>query len=73
MTSTSGPDGSRARELLSLMFATAIASAQPSRCLPMHLPNPQSLGRGRLIVVGAGKASAAMARAVEEQDRKSVV
>ncbi len=66
MTSTSGPTRSRARELLSLMFASAIASAQPSRCIPMHLPTPQSLGRGRLIVIGAGKASAAMARAVEE-------
>lgn len=67
MTSTSGPSGHRARELLSLMFASAIASAQPSRCIPMHLPSPQSLGPGRLIVIGAGKASAAMARAVEDQ------
>ena len=47
------------------MFAAAIASAQPSRCIPPHLPSPQSLGRGRLIVIGAGKASAAMASAVE--------
>ena len=47
------------------MFAAAIASAQPSRCLPLHLPTPQTLGRGRLIVIGAGKASAAMAQAVE--------
>ncbi len=48
------------------MFDAAIASAQPSLCVPPHLPEPQSLGRGRLIVVGAGKASAAMARAVED-------
>ncbi|MBI4756776.1 MAG: glycerate kinase [Betaproteobacteria bacterium] len=45
------------------LFEAAIASAQPARCLPPHLPQPPA---GRLIVVGAGKASAAMARAVEE-------
>ena len=65
MTNTDGPGGTQARELLRLMFASAIASAQPSRCIPMHLPSPQSLGRGRLLVIGAGKASAAMAHAVE--------
>jgi len=54
-------------ELLSLMFAAAIASAQPARCVPPHLPSPETLGRGRLIVIGAGKASAAMAKAVEAQ------
>ena len=51
------------RELLRLMFDAAIASAQPALCVPVNLPDPP---RGRLIVVGAGKASAAMARAVEE-------
>lgn len=56
-----------ARKLLPLMFAAAVASAQPSRCISAHLPTPHSLGKGRLIVIGAGKASAAMARAVEEQ------
>jgi glycerate 2-kinase len=45
------------------MFDAAIASAQPALCIPAHLPEPP---RGRLIVVGAGKASAAMARAVED-------
>src|SRR5580698_2252869 len=45
------------------MFDAAIASAQPAVCIPPHLPKPP---RGRLIVVGAGKASAAMARAVED-------
>jgi len=45
------------------MFDAAIASAQPALCVPPQLPDPP---RGRLIVVGAGKASAAMARAVEE-------
>jgi glycerate 2-kinase len=51
------------RELLKAMFRAAIASAQPAVCVPPHLPRPP---RGRLIVVGAGKASAAMARAVEQ-------
>jgi glycerate 2-kinase len=45
------------------MFDAAIASAQPALCVPPHLPAPP---RGRLVVVGAGKASAAMARAVED-------
>jgi hydroxypyruvate reductase len=45
------------------MFEAAIASAQPSVCIPPHLPPPPG---GRLIVVGAGKGSAAMARTVEQ-------
>ena len=52
-----------ARALLLRMFHAAIASAQPAACIPPHLP---AAPRGRLIVVGAGKASAAMARAVEQ-------
>jgi hydroxypyruvate reductase len=40
-----------------------VAAAQPDKCVPPHLP---AAPRGRLIVVGAGKASAAMARAVEQ-------
>jgi hydroxypyruvate reductase len=51
--------------LLRSMFEAAIASAQPARCLPAHLPRPEELQGGRLIVVGAGKASAEMARVVE--------
>src|SRR6516225_5555802 len=45
------------------MFDAAIAAAQPSRCIPAHLPSPP---RGRLVVVGAGKGAAAMAKAVED-------
>ncbi|MBL8484489.1 MAG: DUF4147 domain-containing protein, partial [Rhodocyclaceae bacterium] len=44
------------------MFAAAVASAQPEHCIPRHLPPPP---RGRTIVIGAGKASAAMAQALE--------
>ena len=51
------------RDLLRRMFDAAIATAQPALCLPAHLPEPP---KGRLIVIGAGKASAAMARAVED-------
>src|SRR5271163_506202 len=58
MTADSSP-----RALLTAMFHAAIASAQPAVCVPPHLPEPP---RGRLIVVGAGKASAAMAQAVEQ-------
>ncbi len=49
--------------LLRRMFDAAIASAQPSSCVPANLPPAP---KGRLIVIGAGKASAAMARAVED-------
>jgi glycerate 2-kinase len=55
-----------AKEFLRQMFDAAIASAQPAVCIPPHLPEAP---RGRLIVVGAGKASAAMARVVEEHWR----
>ncbi len=57
------PASSAARALLRQMFDAAVASAQPAVCVPSNLPEPP---RGRLLVVGAGKASAAMARAVEE-------
>jgi len=57
-TTPSGPSG-----LLRQMFDAAIAAAQPALCLPAHLPPPP---KGRTIVIGAGKASAAMARALED-------
>lgn len=52
-----------ARHLLRSMFDAAIAAAQPSRCLLPYLP-PKP--RGRVTVIGAGKASAEMARVVEQ-------
>jgi hydroxypyruvate reductase len=51
------------RALLVKMFEAAIESAQPEHCIPPHLPEP---GPGRTIVIGAGKASAAMARTLEQ-------
>ncbi len=50
------------RRLLRAMFDAAVAAAQPALCIPPHLP---AAPKGRLIVIGAGKASAAMAQAVE--------
>jgi hydroxypyruvate reductase len=41
----------------------AVASADPAKVLQQHLPSPP---KGRCVVVGAGKASAAMAAALEE-------
>ena len=54
-----------AARLMRAMFEAAIASAQPQLCVPPHLPRPEEV-KGRLLVIGAGKASAAMARAVEQ-------
>jgi glycerate 2-kinase len=51
------------RILLRQMFDAAVAAAQSARCLPPHLPAPP---RGRTIVIGAGKASAEMARVLEQ-------
>jgi hydroxypyruvate reductase len=50
------------------MFDAAIASAQPAVAVPPQLPDPASV-KGRLVVIGVGKASAAMARAVEDHWR----
>ncbi len=53
----------RARELLSGSFAAALAAANPLKIVPGHLPAPP---KGRTLVVGAGKAAASMALAVEQ-------
>ena len=49
-------------ELLRRLFDAAVAAAQPEVCVSAHLPEPR---KGRTVVVGAGKASARMAEAVE--------
>jgi hydroxypyruvate reductase len=51
-----------AEPLLREMFAVAVAGAAPERVLAAHLPSPP---KSRVLVLGAGKASAAMAAAVE--------
>jgi hydroxypyruvate reductase len=49
-------------ELLRGAFYEAVAAAHPGAHLQEHLPKPPA---GRLVVVGAGKAAAAMAQTVE--------
>ena len=49
--------------LLRQLFSAALAAADPARAVPRFLPDPPA---GRCVVVGAGKAAAAMARAVED-------
>jgi glycerate 2-kinase len=51
-----------AEALLRAMFEAAVRAADPERVVPAFLPDPPA---GRTVVVGAGKASAAMARALE--------
>jgi hydroxypyruvate reductase len=50
------------RAFLRSLFDAAVAAAQPANGLAAHLPAPP---RGRTVVVGAGKASAAMAAALD--------
>ena len=50
------------QQLLRELFATAIDAAHPHQVLEAHLPADRS---GRVIVIGAGKAAAAMAQVVE--------
>ena len=50
------------RELLEGSFHAAVGAADPLQIVPAHLPRPP---RGRTVVVGAGKAAASMAIAVE--------
>ncbi len=49
--------------VLRRLFDAALAAADPLMRVPPHLPKAPS---GRILVIGAGKAAAAMARAVEE-------
>ena len=51
------------RQLLLQSFESAVAAADPLKILPAHLPKPP---KGKTVVVGAGKAAAAMALAVEQ-------
>lgn len=52
--------------LLRDMFDAAVNAALPDRCVPAHLPTPPA---GRTVVIGAGKAAASMAKAVESHWR----
>lgn len=48
---------------LRALFAAAVDAALPEKSVPRHMPAPP---RGRTVVIGAGKASAAMAKAFED-------
>ena len=50
--------------LLRRMFRAAVDAVSADACVPPALPDPAG---GRTVVVGAGKAAAAMARAVERE------
>src|SRR6185437_511004 len=54
------------RSFLRSLLDASIGAAAPETVLPRHLPAPP---RGRTVVVGAGKAAAAMAKAVEDHWR----
>ncbi len=56
--------GKEPRALLLALFTAAVAAADPARLLPGRLPPPPP---GRALVVGAGKAAASMAAAVERE------
>lgn len=49
-------------DLLHCLYAAMLSAADPRQTVPLHLPVPP---RGRTVVVGVGKAAAAMAQAVE--------
>jgi hydroxypyruvate reductase len=51
------------RFFLTSLFEAAVTAASPEKLIPGRLPSPPP---GRVLVVGAGKAAAAMARAVED-------
>lgn len=50
-------------DLLKRMFDVAVQAAQATHCIAGFLPAPPA---GRTVVIGAGKASAAMAQALEQ-------
>ena len=54
------------QDLLRRLFDTAVATARPENCVPKSLPPAPN---DRLIVTGAGKAAAAMAKALEDHWR----
>jgi hydroxypyruvate reductase len=65
MTVPEAPPGPHA--LLLALYDAAVAAAHPDVCLPAHLPPVPR--HGRLVIVGAGKAAAAMALAAERHYR----
>ncbi len=56
-------EATRSARLLKRLLKVAVAASHPARAVAVHLPPRPA---GRITVVGAGKAAAAMARAVEQ-------
>ncbi len=56
-------DSEKQIALMKTMFNAAVKQALPSNSVPQNMPKPP---KGRTIVVGAGKASAAMAQVFEQ-------
>ncbi|CAN5502254.1 glycerate kinase [soil metagenome] len=55
-----------ARTLLRDLFDTALSAARPATCLAPYIDKLRP-PKGKTVVIGAGKASAAMARALEDR------
>ena len=51
------------KKFLAACFDKAVKAVQPSECIAKFIPDPP---QGRTVVIGAGKASAAMARSFEQ-------
>jgi glycerate 2-kinase len=64
ISDTSSDQASTRGALLRELFRVAVETAHPRNCLAAYLPEPPA--GGRILVVGAGKANAAMAVATEQ-------
>jgi glycerate 2-kinase len=53
------------RQFLLDLYASAVDAVSAGKCMPAFLPPPSATGR--TLVIGAGKAAAAMAKVVEDQ------
>ena len=51
------------RQFLLNLYGSAVNAVSAAHCLPAHLPSPPA--NGRTVVIGAGKAAAAMAQVLE--------
>ncbi len=54
-----------AHELLVESFHRAVAAADPLKIIPAYVPSHRSVQTGKTLVIGAGKAAASMAQAIE--------
>lgn len=59
------PDNDEPFALLLVLYQAAVQRALPLHNMAPYLPKPPHPTKGRTLVLGAGKAAAAMAQAVE--------